>query len=294
VSAAPRDVVRRAVAAFLRVAKAKKARPPAVGLVLGSGLKDVAARIVRRMEIDASRIAGFPAPSVAGHAGKIVAGDLAGVPVAAFVGRIHAYEGHPLPVVGLPARLLCALGARALVLTNAAGTLHADWQAGNAMLIRDHLNLLGGSPLDGCRDEDFGNRFVDMSGAWPGDLRGLAVATAPRDITVREGVYAACRGPQYETPAEVRMLRALGADAVGMSTVPEVIVAAQMGVPALGISLMTNHAAGVSAEPLTHAEVLEAGRRAGPALAAWMEALVPKIAESRPPAQRGPRRPRRR
>lgn len=277
-TAALRDRVNRAVAGFLRAAKRSRIRPPAVGLILGSGLKDLASRIEGASEIDSAKIPGFPAPSVEGHSGKVVAGTVGGVPVAAFVGRIHAYEGHPLPVVGLPARFLCALGARVVVLTNAAGALHADWRPGNAMLIRDHLNLLGGSPLEGLRDEDFGSRFVDMSRAWPDDLRVLAVATAPRDLTVREGVYAACRGPQYETPAEIRMLRALGVDAVGMSTVPEVIVAAQMGVPALGISIMTNHAAGISPQPLAHAEVLDVGRRSASSLASWLETLIPRIA----------------
>jgi purine-nucleoside phosphorylase len=145
------------------------------------------------------------------------------------------------------------------------------------MLIRDHLNLLGGSPLEGCRDEDFGPRFVDMSTAWPASLRILARKAAPAEIGIREGVYAACRGPQYETPAEIRMLRTAGADAVGMSTVPEAIVAAQMGVPALGISLVTNHAAGIGHEPLSHAEVLDAGHRASAALADWIERLVPLL-----------------
>jgi purine-nucleoside phosphorylase len=173
---------------------------------------------------------------------------------------------------------LCALGARTLVLTNAAGTLHADWRPGDAMLIRDHLNLLGGSPLEGCLDEDFGSRFADLGNAWPGSLRVGALKAAPRGLTVREGVYAACRGPQYETPAEVRMLRILGADAVGMSTVPEAIVAAQMRVPTLGISLVTNHAAGVSQKALTHAEVLAVGKRSAKILAEWLEKLVPTLA----------------
>ena len=166
------------------------------------------------------------------------------------------------------------------------------------MLIRDHLNLLGGSPLEGLRDEDFGSRFADMSPTWPPELRMTALRAAPRGITVREGVYAACRGPQYETPAEVRMLRVLGADAVGMSTVPEAIVAAQMRVPALGISLVTNHAAGVARQPLEHAEVLAVGRRAASGLADWLERLVPQArgparARDEHDACRAPRRSRR-
>jgi purine-nucleoside phosphorylase len=272
-----RETVLGATKAFLKACKAKGIRGPAVGLVLGSGLGGLAERIEKAVTVDPTKIPGFPAPTVPGHAGKVVAGTLGGVPIAAFVGRIHAYEGHPLPLVGLPARFLCALGARVLVLTNAAGSLHADWHPGDAMLIRDHLNLLGGSPLEGSRDEDWGSRFADLGAAWPSELRVAAVKAAPRGLTVREGVYAACRGPQYETPAEIRMLRALGADAVGMSTVPEAIVAAQMGVPALGISLVTNHAAGVSAEPLRHADVLAAGKRAARSVADWLESLAPGI-----------------
>jgi purine-nucleoside phosphorylase len=279
--------VLKAVAAFRKACVAAKVRTPQAGLVLGSGLGALADRIEDAVELDPAKIPGFPAPTVKGHAGRFVAGTLGGAPVAAFVGRLHAYEGHPLPVVGLPARFLCSLGARVLVLTNAAGALHADWRPGDAMLIRDHLNLLGGSPLEGCLDEDFGSRFADLGHAWPGALRVAALKAAPRGLTVREGVYAACRGPQYETPAEIRMLRMLGADAVGMSTVPEAIVAAQMGVPALGISLVTNHAAGVSHEPLRHAEVLAVGKRSARALAEWLEKLVPSL------AARAPRRTRR-
>jgi purine-nucleoside phosphorylase len=266
-----------AVEAFLAACRKARFPKPAVGLVLGSGLRDLADRIEVAATIDLAKIPGFPEPSVPGHSGTVVAGDLGGVAVAACVGRIHAYEGHPLPIVGLPARFLCALGARVLVLTNAAGTLHADWRPGDAMLIRDHLNLLGGSPLEGLRDEDFGSRFADVTTTWPPELRMTALRAVPRGITVREGVYAACRGPQYETPAEVRMLRVLGADAVGMSTVPEAIVAAQMRVPALGISLVTNHAAGVARQPLEHADVLAVGSRAARGLADWLERLVPEL-----------------
>jgi purine-nucleoside phosphorylase len=299
VSGTTRDVVRAAVAAFVAAFRQAKAPKPAVGLVLGSGLRSLAERIDVAARVDLAKIPGFPEPSVPGHSGTVVAGSLAGVPVAACVGRIHAYEGHPLPVVGLPARFLCAIGARVLVLTNAAGTLHADWRPGDAMLIRDHLNFLGGSPLEGFVDEDFGSRFADMSTAWPAELRVLALRAAPRGLTVREGVYAACRGPQYETPAEVRMLRALGADGVGMSTVPEAIVAAQMGVPALGISLVTNHAAGIAQAPLSHAEVLEVGKRSAGRLADWIERLVPVLGGAKPgkapgrrPARASPRRKR--
>jgi purine-nucleoside phosphorylase len=275
-----RATVNRAVKAFVRTWSRDGLPRPAAGLVLGSGLGMLAERIHDARVIDPTRIAGFPKPSVPGHAGRVVSGTLGGVAVAAFVGRIHAYEGLPLPIVALPARFLCAVGVRALVLTNAAGSLHADWSPGDAMLVRDHLNLLGGSPLEGCRDEDFGSRFADVSSAWPLALRDLARRSAPRDLRLREGVYAACRGPQYETKAEIRMLRALGADAVGMSTVPEAIVAAQMGVPALGISLLTNLAAGVGRGVLDHEEVLAAGRRASAALSGWIERLVPLLPSS--------------
>lgn len=275
-----------APAAFARAWRAARLPRPVVGLVFGSGLASLADRIRSVKAFDPTRIRGYPRPTVPGHRPRIVSGTLSGVPVAAFLGRIHAYEGHPPAVVALPARFLCALDVRALVLTNAAGTLRKGWRPGDAMLIRDHLNLLGGSPLEGPVDRSGARRFVDMSDAWPEELRALARRTAPRGLAVREGVYAACRGPQYETPAEVTMLRKLGADAVGMSTVHEAIAAAAERTPVFGLSLLTNYAAGVGAATLDHADVLEVAKRACARLADWFEDLVPLIAAA---AERGRR-----
>jgi purine-nucleoside phosphorylase len=200
-------------------------------------------------------------------------------------GRLHTYEGHALPVAGLPARILCALGIRVLVVTNAAGGIDPSFLPGDLMLVRDHINLLGGSPLEGVHVEEWGPRFPDMSRVYPGPLRDTARTVAESmGIALREGVYAAVRGPQYETPAEVRMLGILGADAVGMSTVPESIVAAQMGVGVLGISLIANAAAGLSPEPLKHEEVLEIAGRAGERLGGLIERLVPALVRGGEPA----------
>jgi purine-nucleoside phosphorylase len=263
------------IAAARRALASSGLGPPRVGVILGSGLGPLADRIQVRGTAPFSSLPGFPAATVPGHEGTLIFGELNGVPVAVMKGRIHAYEGHPLPVVGLTARVLCGLGIRALVVTNAAGGLQPDWHPGDVMLIRDHLNLLGGSPLEGAGGADLGPRFPDVSRVYDEGLRALAGrvagSLAPR---LREGVYAAVRGPQYETPAEVRMLARLGADAVGMSTVPEVIVAAQSAVPVLGLSLISNLGAGISPVPLDHRDVLEAGRRSAGEISGFLERVI--------------------
>ncbi|HEX5854037.1 MAG TPA: purine-nucleoside phosphorylase, partial [Thermoanaerobaculia bacterium] len=207
-------------------------------------------------------VPGFPASAVVGHSGTLVAGTVRGVPTVVLSGRVHYYEGHPMPAVVFPARVLGLLGCRTVVVTNAAGGIDRSFRSGNLMLIEDHINGFGTNPLVGTNDEDLGPRFPDMSDAYRKDLRTLALAVAKRQrIPLKRGVYIGLHGPSYETPAEIRAFRAWGADAVGMSTVPEVIALNQMGVGVLGISCITNMAAGVLDRKLDHREVLETTRR---------------------------------
>jgi purine-nucleoside phosphorylase len=238
------------------------ARRPTVGLVLGSGLGGFADRLADPVTIDYAGIPHFPVSTVHGHAGRLVVGERSGVTCVAMQGRVHYYEGHPAATLVFPLRTLITLGARTLIVTNAAGGIRADLAPGTLMLIRDHINLLPDHPLRGANDDRIGPRFPDMTAAYAPALRELARrAAAPLGLTLAEGVYAALSGPTYETPAEVAMLRALGADATGMSTVPEVIAANHMGARVLGISCITNKAAGMSDQPLSHDEVTETAAR---------------------------------
>ncbi len=258
--------------------------PPVVGVILGSGLGDFAAAVQDRIEIPYSQIPGFPASAVVGHAGTLVAGTLEGVPLVVLSGRIHFYEGHPMTAVVTPARVLGLLGCRDVVVTNAAGGIDTSFSAGDLMLISDHVNLFGTNPLIGSNDESFGARFPDMSDAYRADLRKLAKAVAKRvKVPLKEGVYVGVTGPSYETPAEIRAFRALGAHAVGMSTVPEVIALAHMGVGVLGVSCITNMAAGVLKKPLRHDEVLETTRRVKDRFVRLLAALVSAMGEGRSP-----------
>jgi purine-nucleoside phosphorylase len=236
--------------------------PPLVGVILGSGLGDFADGVDERVTIPYGDIPGFPASAVVGHSGTLVAGTVRGVPTVVLSGRVHYYEGHPMPAVVFPARVLGLLGCRTVIVTNAAGGIDRSFKSGNLMLIEDHINAFGTNPLIGANDEDLGPRFPDMSDAYRKDLRSLALAVAKRQrIPLKRGVYVGVHGPSYETPAEIRGFRAWGADAVGMSTVPEVIALNQMGVGVLGISCITNMAAGVSKQKLDHREVLETTQR---------------------------------
>jgi purine-nucleoside phosphorylase len=235
---------------------------PRMAIVLGSGLGPLADKVDSATVIPYSEIPGFPSPSVPGHEGRLVLGTLAGIVVAVLQGRCHYYEGHPMADVVRPVRVLRSLGARDLLVTNAAGGINESFRPGDLMLISDHLNLMGVNPLRGPNIPDLGPRFPDMTRAYDNELRQLVRnAAASRRVPLREGVYAALSGPSYETPAEIRMLRALGADAVGMSTVPEVIVARHMGMRVVGISCVTNLAAGISDQPLSHREVQETANR---------------------------------
>jgi purine-nucleoside phosphorylase len=258
--------------------------PPVVGVILGSGLGDFAAAVEDRLEIPYAQIPGFPSSAVVGHAGTLVAGTLAGVPIVVLSGRIHFYEGHPMSSVVTPARVLGLLGCRDVVVTNAAGGIDTSFSAGDLMLISDHINLFGTNPLIGPNDETFGARFPDMSDAYRSDLRTLAKAVARRvKVPLKEGVYVGVTGPSYETPAEIRAFRALGAHAVGMSTVPEVIALGHMGVGVVGVSCITNMAAGVLKQPLHHDEVLETTRRVRDRFVRLLTALVAAMGEGRSP-----------
>jgi purine-nucleoside phosphorylase len=248
--------------------RAESALVPRLGLVLGSGLGSLADEIAERVEIPFEALPGWPAASVAGHSGRLILGSLRGLPVACLAGRLHMYEGLSERLVVEPALLMGRLGAPRLLLTNASGGVNPEFRAGTLMVIRDHLNLTGRSPLMGPNDDALGPRFPDLTTVWDVELRaGLHAAARSEDVILAEGVYAGLLGPTYETPAEVRMLHRLGADAVGMSTVMEAVAAHWAGMRVCGVSLVTNPGAGLSPTPLTHAEVTAAAEEAGPSLA---------------------------
>jgi purine-nucleoside phosphorylase len=260
-------------------------RAPAAILVLGSGLGGLADEIQDPVRLPYEEIPGFPRSTVLGHAGALVAGIWEGVEVAALQGRFHLYEGWDPSAVVLPIRALAALGAGLLLVTNAAGGVRPGLRPGDLMLIADHLNLMGRNPLIGpvFAGEE---RFPDMSEPYDAAFRRAAEEVAlERRIPVEQGVYAAVLGPSYETPAEIRMLARLGADAVGMSTVPEVLAARALGVRVLGISCITNLAAGLGREPLSHAEVMEVGARVRDRLADLVRGVLPRIAEPNLPTE---------
>lgn len=255
--------------ALARVVRERTDLIPTVGLVLGSGLGELADAVAEPVAIPFAELPGWAAPSAPGHAGRLLLGRLEGVPVACLQGRLHLYEGHPVGLVVQPVLLMGQLGARSIILTNAAGGVNAAYTAGTLMLIRDHLNLTGQNPLIGPNADELGPRFPDLVDAWSPRLRlGLQRAAAAVGVELEEGVYAQLLGPNYETPAEVRMLQALGADAVGMSTVVEAIAARWAGLEVCGVSLVTNPGAGITGQPLTHDEVLAAAERSGPRLGA--------------------------
>ena len=271
-----REVVKGAVQQIT----AAGAERPAAALILGSGLGHIAQRIADASSVHASEIPGYPASTVEGHDGVFMIGSLEGQPVIALSGRIHGYEGHPPEVLGLPARILCALGPQALVVTNAAGGIREDLKPGDLMLLTDHVNMTGRSPLSGPNHDDWGPRFPDMSEVYPAAWRQRLTAVA-EGVPFKEGVYACMPGPQYETPAEIRALRALGVDAVGMSTVPEATIASHMGVPVLGISVISNLAAGMGDTALDHEEVLAASGTAGRELGDVLLRLVATLGDDR-------------
>ena len=245
--------------------RARSRRTPTLGIVLGSGLGGLADLLEDADVVPFSELPGWPAASAPGHAGRLLLGDLDGVPVCCLQGRLHMYEGFSERLVVEPVLLMGRMGATSVLVTNAAGGVNASYPAGTLMLLADHLNLTGRNPLIGANEDAIGARFPDMVDAYSPRLRELMRrAAAEEGIAIEEGVYAGLTGPTYETPAEVRMLRSLGADAVGMSTVLEVIAARWAGMEVCGVSLVTNPGAGVTGLPLSHEEVLEAAAEAGP------------------------------
>ena len=265
-------------AAAARFIHARAGEDVRVALILGSGLGAFADTLEDARAIPYSEIPGFARPTVEGHAGRLVVGRVGGTTVAAMQGRFHFYEGYTLEEVTFPIRTLGLLGAKSLVLTNAAGGLNNSYEQGSLILISDHLNLMGTNPLLGKNDERFGARFPDMTEVYDREYQEVAIAEAREmGLELRRGIYAALPGPSYETPAEIRMLRHLGADAVGMSTVPEAIVARHMGLRVLGFSCITNMAAGVLDKPIVHDEVIETGERVRETFAELLRRVIPKL-----------------
>ncbi|MFI5114653.1 MAG: purine-nucleoside phosphorylase [Terriglobales bacterium] len=252
---------------------------PRIGLVLGSGLGSFADDLAEAVRIPYAQIPSFPRATAIGHAGQLVIGNSGDVPVAVMQGRVHLYEGYSAAEVAFPTRVLGRMGIGALILTNAAGGINLEYGQGALVILRDHINLQSQNPLAGANDERFGPRFPDMTYTYAKRYREIALEEAKKlKIPPREGVYAALLGPSYETPAEIRYLRTIGADLVGMSTVPEAIAARHMGINVLAISCVTNMAAGILDQPLDHEEVLEAGRRVTGQFVALLRAVLPRLA----------------
>lgn len=250
-------------------------RVPSMAIVLGSGLGGFFDRITDAFTVAYADVPGWPATAVAGHAGRLGIGTLAGKTVAVLSGRVHLYEGHEMDRVVFATRVMARLGVKAVLLTNAAGGINASFGKGALMVIDDHINFLGRNPLTGPNEDRFGVRFPDMTEVYSPRLRAIAdAASADKGVAVQHGVYIAVPGPSYETPAEIRAFRTLGADAVGMSTVPEAIAARHMGLEVLGISCITNMAAGMLPETLSHEEVFEIANRVKDSFTALLEGII--------------------
>jgi purine-nucleoside phosphorylase len=253
---------------------------PHIAVVLGSGLGDFADEFEESVSLPYREIPGFVSSTAQGHVGRLVMGKVEGVPVLAMQGRVHYYEGYTLEEVTFPIRAFRLLGIKTLILTNAAGGIDVQLSQGALMVISDHLNLMGVNPLRGRNDERLGPRFPDMSEVYSRELQELATEEARAlGITARRGIYAALSGPSYETPAEIHMLRSFGADAVGMSTVPEAIVARHMGMKVLGLSCITNMAAGISETPINHEEVIETGQKVRETFTQLLRRVIAKMPE---------------
>ncbi len=253
-----------------------------IGLVLGSGLGGFAEQLTGASSIPYANIPFFPRSTAVGHAGQMVLGLAGGIPVAAMQGRVHLYEGYSVREVTFPMRVFNLMNIAAVILTNAAGGISLEYQQGALVVLTDHINLQGQNPLLGPNDERFGPRFPDMSQAYYKPYREIALAAAAKlGKMLYQGVYAALLGPNYETPAEIRYLRTIGADLVGMSTVPEVIAARHMGIKVLAISCVTNMAAGILDRPINHEEVLETGERVRGDFTALLQAVLPEIAKDK-------------
>ncbi len=253
---------------------------PKIALVLGSGLGGFAESLTDAARIPYAEIPSFPRSTAIGHAGQLVIGKSNSVAVAAMQGRVHLYEGYSAQEVAFPMRVFGRMGIKAVILTNAAGGINLNYQQGALVLIRDHINLQGANPLIGPNDDRFGVRFPDMTHAYDRNYREFAKQEAAQlKMTLHEGVYAAMPGPSYETPAEIKYLRIIGADLIGMSTVSEVIAARHMGIKVLAISCVTNMAAGILDQPLSHQEVMETGERVKSSFEALLRALLPRVAQ---------------
>ena len=251
---------------------------PETAIVLGSGLGDFAGTLVDAVTMPYGDLPYWPASRVVGHEGQLVIGNVGGTRVAALSGRAHFYEGHDLGTVVFATRVMGRIGVRRLILTNAAGGINTGFAQGALMIIDDHINMLGSNPLIGMNDDRFGTRFPDMSEVYSARLRRIADdAARAKGVPVSHGIYIAVHGPSYETPAEIRFFRTIGADAVGMSTVPEAIAARHMGIEVLGISCITNMAAGVLPQPLVHDEVMETARRVRGSFIALLEGIVERL-----------------
>lgn len=260
-----------------RLAPALGGETPVAAIILGSGLGGLASRVQRAVRIGFAEIPGFPGATVAGHAGALIAGSLAGRPVVMLAGRFHMYEGHGAPLAAFPVRVLHALGARTLVVSNAAGGVRRTLMPGALMLIEDHINFMFRNPLIGSLEQG-DERFPDMTEPYDPELRALARQVAEEQgLALESGVYTGLLGPTYETPAEVRMLERLGTDAIGMSTVPEVIMARAMGMRVLGISCITNQACGISPHPLSHAEVIQTTTRVAAQFEGLIEGVIARL-----------------
>ena len=251
---------------------------PSLGIILGSGLGIFADSIEEKIVIDYKDIPHFPVSTVAGHSGKLIKGKVRGKEIIAMQGRVHYYEGYDMQTVVFPTRLLGIMGVKTLIITNAAGGVDVSFSEGDIMLIIDHINMMGDNPLIGKNYEQLGTRFPDMSNAYDKTLRQLAKAIARKEgIALKEGVYLAFSGPTYETAAEIRMARVLGANAVGMSTIPECIAANHMGIKVLGFSVITNMATGIKEQPATHEEVMETTKRIEKTFSNYIAAIIEAI-----------------
>jgi purine-nucleoside phosphorylase len=267
------------IAAATAYIRGKSSIQPRIGIILGSGLGGFAAQVTDAVTIPYAEIPNFPQSTVAGHSGRLVLGTIGNIPVAVMQGRVHAYEGYSPQQVTFPMRILGGLGIQSVIVTNAAGGIRTTLHQGELVALCDHINLTGINAAAGPNDDRLGPRFFDMSSAYSLRLRRAAVSEAAKQgFTLTKGIYLAVLGPSYETPAEIRAFRTLGADLVGMSTVHEVIIARHMGIEVLGISLVTNMAAGVLAEPIHHEEVMATGRKVEQQFTALLTALVPQIA----------------
>jgi purine-nucleoside phosphorylase len=266
------------MSAAIEYIRSRTKAAPRVAVVLGSGLGAFADELADRTEISYSDIPQWPASTAVGHAGKLVLGKLERLDVAVMAGRSHLYEGYTPSQVTTGVRVLHGLGVRTIVFTNAAGSINLSYGQGALVLISDHINLQGSNPLIGPNDDALGPRFPDMSDAYSAECRAIAHEVGGKlGIALADGVYAAVTGPSYETPAEIRFMRTIGADLVGMSTVPEVIVANHLGMRALAISCVTNMAAGILPQKINHEEVLETGRRVRDTLVRFLKALLPRL-----------------